>query len=274
VSSLVAAWLGDGAAFEHWAKAALAAAREAERKDLEGLVVHGLAQAYALRLDFEHATPLAERALELAEESGSLYSRALALSVRGWLELLGQQAVEAEADYTTARELYAELGNTRREAVSAMMVGRAAFAQNEVERAEKHLRDAVRMLKGLGDRASLCEAQRALAMVLAAQGKLDEAERHALEARETVGSEDRVSLSTTKLGLAVVRAGQGRDEEAESLMLEAVEGFAMYDLRALEHWALRYLAEFLRERGRDDEAAAYEERRAGLAPTPSAAPIV
>jgi hypothetical protein len=57
-------------------------------------------------------------------------------------------------------------------------------------------------------------------------------------------------------------------------MLEAVEGFAMYDLRALEHWALRYLAEFLRERGRDDEAAVYEERRAGLAPTPSAAPIV
>ena len=37
-------------------------------------------------------------------------------------------------------------------------------------------------------------------------------------------------------------------------------------LRALEHWALRYLAEFLRARGRDDEAAAYEERRAGLAP--------
>jgi class 3 adenylate cyclase/ATP/maltotriose-dependent transcriptional regulator MalT len=272
-SSQVAAWLGDSTEFEHWAKVALAAAREAERKDLEGLVVHGLAQAYALRLDFEHATPLAERALELAEESGSLYSRALALSVRGWLELLGQYPVEAEADYTTARELYAELGNTRREAVSAMMVGRAAFAQGEVDRAEKHLRDAVRMLKGIGDRASLCEAQRALAMVLAQQGKLDEAERHALEARETVGSEDRVSLSTTKLGLGVVRAAQGRDDEAEALMQEAVEGFALYDMRALEHWALRYLAEFLRARGRDDEAVVYEERRAGLAPA-STAPIV
>jgi ATP/maltotriose-dependent transcriptional regulator MalT len=171
-----------------------------------------------------------------------------------------------------ARELYAELGNTRREAVSAMMVGRAAFAQNELVRAEKHLRDAVRMLKGLGDRASLCEAQRALAMVLATQGKLDEAERHALEARETVGPDDRVSVSTTKLGLAVVRAAQGRDEEAEALMHEAIEGFALYDMRALEHWALRYLAEFLRARGRDDEAVVYEERRAGLAPE-STAPI-
>jgi len=54
-----------------------------------------------------------------------------------------------------------------------------------------------------------------------------------------------VSVSTTKLGLAVVRAAQGRDEEAEALLHEAIEGFALYDMRALEHWALRYLAEFL-----------------------------
>ena len=54
---------------------------------------------------------------------------------------------------------------------------------------------------------------------------------------------------------------------------EAVEGFALYDLRALEHWALRYLAEFLRSRGRDDEARVYEERRAALSPS-STAPIV
>jgi hypothetical protein len=56
-------------------------------------------------------------------------------------------------------------------------------------------------------------------------------------------------------------------------MVEAVEGFALYDLRALEHWALRYLAEFLRARARDEEAAGYEERRAALSPS-STAPIV
>ena len=85
-----------------------------------------------------------------------------------------------------------------------MMVGRAAFAQGHAERAEELLSDAVRMLKGLGDRGSLCEAQRALAMVLAEQGRLDEAERLALEARETAGPQDRVSASSTKLGLGVV----------------------------------------------------------------------
>jgi tetratricopeptide (TPR) repeat protein len=273
MSSEVAAWVGDYAEFERSAKAALEAAREADRKDLEALAIYGLVNAYVNRLETAHAAPLLERALELAEESGSLFSRASALTVKGNLELLNECPVDAEADFATARELYVELGNTTREAWTTMMLGRAAFAQGHAERAEELLSDAVRMLKGLGDRGSLCEAQRALAMVLAEQGRLDEAERLALEARETAGPQDRVSVSSTKLGLGVVRAAQGRDEEAETLMLEAVEGFALYDLRALEHWALRYLAEFLRSRGRDEEAAGYEERRVALSPS-STAPIV
>jgi tetratricopeptide (TPR) repeat protein len=273
ISAQVAAWLGDSTEFERSAKAALEAARAAERKDLEVIVAHGLASAYALRLDFDEAWPLVDRALELAEASGSLFSRASALSVRGWLELIGQSPAEAEADFTAARELYSELGNTSREAVAIMMAGRAAYAQGEATQAEILLRDAVRMLKGIGDRSSLCEAQRALAMVLTEQGQLEEAERLALEARETVGPEDRVSVSTTKLALGFVRAAQHRDGEAETLMHEAVAGFALYELRALEHWALRYLAEFLRSRGRDDEAAVYEARRTALSSSRTA-PIV
>jgi class 3 adenylate cyclase/tetratricopeptide (TPR) repeat protein len=273
VASTVASWLGDSDDFERWAKASLAAAREAERKDLEALVIHGLVSAYVLRLELDEAAPLVLRALELADAGGSLLSRASALAVRGWFHLVSEVPVEAEADYAAARELYSELGNTTREAGMIMMIGRAAFAQGDVQRAEKHLRDAARMLTRIGDRGSICEAQRALSMVLAAQNRIEEAERLALEARETVGREDRVSISTTTLALGVVRAAQHRDAEAETLMKEAVEGFAFYDIRALEHWALRYLAEFLRSRGRDDEAAAYEERRAGLAPV-STAPIV
>src|SRR6266576_624010 len=229
MSSEVAAWLGDYAEFERSAKAALAAAREADRKDLEALAIYGLVNAYVNRLETAHAAPLLERALELADESGSLFSRASALTVKGNLELLNECPADAEADFTAARELYVELGNTTREAWTTM--------------------------------------------VLVEQGRLDEAERLALEARETAGPQDRVSVSSTKLGLGVVRAAQGRDDEAETLMLEGVEGFALYDLRALEHWALRYLAEFLRARGRDEEAAVYEERRVALSPS-STAPIV
>ena len=273
VSSQVASWLGDYGEFERWAKLALEAAREAERKDLEALVLHGLVTAYVIRLETVEAKPLLDRALELADESGSIFSRASALSVKGWLELVSEAPVEAEADYTAARALYAELGNTTREAVTTMMVGRAAFAQGHLDRAEKLLGDAVRTLKGIGDRGSLCEAQRALAMVHVDQGRLDEAERLALEARETVGPEDRASLSSTRLALGLVRAAQNRDEEAEKLLVEAVDGFCLYDFRAYEHWALRHLAEFLRSRGRDDEAVVYETRRAALSPS-STVPIV
>jgi ATP/maltotriose-dependent transcriptional regulator MalT len=119
----------------------------------------------------------------------------------------------------------------------------------------------------------LCEAQRALAMVLVEQGRIDEAERTALEARETVGPDDRVSGSTTKLALGIVRAAQKRDAEAEELLHEAVESLSFFELHALEHWALRYLIEFLRARGREEEAEIYEERRTALSTT-STAPIV
>jgi tetratricopeptide (TPR) repeat protein len=186
---------------------------------------------------------------------------------------VSERPVEAEADYAEARALFAELGNLSRESIMTMMMGRAAFAQGDAERAEKLLREAERAIKGLGDRGYLCEAQRSLSMILVQRGSIDEAERYALLARETVGPEDRVSLSTTTLALANVRAAQGRDDEAARLFIDAVEGFHLYDLRALEHWALRYLAEFLRSRGRDDEAELYLERRAALAPD-STAPIL
>ena len=273
IASQVAAWSGDYLEFERRAKDALAAAREADRKDLEALVIHGLVSTYVVRLEMAEAAPLLLRAMELADQSGSLLSRASALSVKGWMELVSQRFEESEADYTAARALFVELGNSTREAGMTMMVGRAAFAQGDADRAETLLRDAVRALKGIGDRGSLCEAQRALAMVLVEQGAIDEAERFALEAMETVGPEDRVSVSSTKLGLGVVRAAQNRDAEAEKLMLEAVEGFELYELRAFEHWALRYFTEFLRSRGRDDEAETYELRRAALSPS-SSVPIV
>ena len=267
----IATWVGDPVEQERFAMLALEAARAADRKDLEAIVVHNLVTRYVLALELAAAEPLVLRALELADASGSLYSRATALQSKGWAELVGEQPAEAEVDFAEARRLFGELGNIAREANALMMTGRAVFAQGDLERAEKLLREAERTLKGIGDRGSLCEAQRALAMVLVEQGRIDEAERVALAARETVGREDRLSLATTALALGLVRAAQMRDEEAESLMLEAIEGFRMYDVRAMEHWALRYLVDFLRSRDREREAVFYEDRRAELA---SSAPMV
>ena len=194
--------------------------------------------------------------------------------MKGWLELVSERSVEAEADYAAALELYAELGNATREAGMTMMVGRAAFAQGELDRAENAPARLRTRAQGPGDRGSLCEAQRALAMVLVEQGALDEAERFALEARETVGPEDRISVSSTKLGLAVVRAAQNRDAEAEELMLRGGRG--VRSSTSCERSSTGRSATSRSSCARADATTkqlVYETRRAALSPS-STAPIV
>ncbi|HEX5246492.1 MAG TPA: AAA family ATPase [Gaiellaceae bacterium] len=271
-ATVVAAWLGDGASFERWAKLALEAARAAERKDQEVAITIGLAQAYILRLELDEAEPLVERVAELAEESGSVVGRAEALLARASLENFRGNETDAEAAYVAARELFHEVGNTAAEAAATMNIGRLAMLQGDLPRAEKLLADAVRTMKGLNDRARLCEAQRSLGELYVQLGRLEEAERLALEARESVGPEDRVSVSTTKASLAAVRAAQGRDDEAEHLLREAVDELERHQMRAIERWALRRLVAFYHERERDEDAAGYEVRLAELSPS-STAPI-
>ena len=145
-------------------------------------------------------------------------------------------------------------------------LGRLLQRSGRDEKAEAMLREAVRTLKRVGDRGHLCEAQRFLAQTLVARGKVDEAERIALQAIETVGPEDQLSIWTTRMALGLVRAAQGRDDEAEQLLRESVEGFVENGLRFAELQALDELVAFLRARGRVAEAEAYEERALALAP--------
>jgi predicted ATPase/class 3 adenylate cyclase len=263
----VAAWTGDRAAFRDYAERAIAVAQELERKDLESLVTQALAQSYLLELDAEHAEPLVQRALDLAAAANSVVGRALAVESAGTLAWIRGDGDETVRAYEEARALYAEIGATSNEATVSLHLGQARFKRGELEAAERLLREAERVLKGLGDRAHLCEAQRMLAQLLVRTGRLEEAERLALESRESVGSEDRLSLSTTKLALGVVRAAQRRDEEAEQLMRSSLDELVAAGMRTGEQEALEELAAFLRERGRDPEAAPYEERLAALSPS-------
>ena len=100
--------------------------------------------------------------------------------------------------------------------------------------------------------------------MLTAQGKLDEAERVALEAMETVGVHDVSSQASTRISLAAVRAAQHRDEEAERLLREAWDAVQETGWRSLEIFVLERLDQFLRERDRGDPLVA--ERLAALAP--------
>jgi tetratricopeptide (TPR) repeat protein len=145
-----------------------------------------------------------------------------------------------------------------------MMLGRIAMLRGDDALGERLYREAIRSLKAVEDRAFLCEAQRRLAQLLLKRGRVEEAEALAVSARETVGPEDAASVVTTKMALGTVRAAQGRDDEAEELLREAVAASDGLKLFAIE--PLKTLVQFLRERGRLEEAAPFEERWAELSP--------
>jgi class 3 adenylate cyclase/tetratricopeptide (TPR) repeat protein len=247
-------------------------AKEAERKDFESEAADTLASVYISRLELDRAAPLIEQALLLAEQSGGAEARGRALRYAGQLYLHRGDLDDAERALEAAREHLAESG-------AAWSLGRAlnylawtAWWKGDVAKAERTFRESIRILAPLEDRATLCESQRGLAQLLVAENRADEAERFALAARETVGPHDVTSLATTTMALGIVRAAQGRDEEAEALLRDAESMSRATGHRRNEAEALNALAEFLRRRGRDDEAGPLEARVYELV-TPSAARI-
>jgi class 3 adenylate cyclase len=257
-------WLGDLEDDERWTRKALAVAREIGRKDLEASAADELASAAIARLDLDRAAGLVTEALELAEESGNITALGWALISQARIDSLRGRVDEAASGLDRAEELFSQSGNAWALARVHNHYGWVERRRDDLAAAERHFRDAIRILKPLEDRGTLCESQRGLAHVLVARGKIDEAERYALEARETVGPHDNVSRSTTRLALGIVRAAQGRDEEAEALLREAIavlDGNVLLIRREL----LAALSGFLRERGRDAEADAIDEELAGYA---------
>jgi len=259
-------WVGDFETQERTAEEALELARRLERKDLEAQALNDLANAYRLQYRLEEAEELVVHGLELAEESGSIVARANALNQLGCFRLDQNEPEQAEPLLQEARQLFAEVGDAWMLARVLNALAWAAEQEGDDAKAEKMLREAIRLLKPLEDRGSLCESQRALAEVLIRQNRVDEAERIALEAVETVGEHDLSSRATTTMTLGLVRAAQGRDDEAEELLQEALGYVDATGFRGLEIWILTRLEEFLRKRGRDEDAAPYAERLAELSP--------
>jgi class 3 adenylate cyclase/tetratricopeptide (TPR) repeat protein len=243
---------------------ALELARNAGRKDFESEAADELSGVYLARMEFDRAEPLIEQAILLAEQSGSAEARGRALRYAGQLHLHRRELDAAEAALEAARDHLAEAG-------AAWSLGRTinyaawvAWHKDEPARAERLFRESIRILAPLEDRATLCETQRSLAELLLSQGRVDEAERFALAARETVGPKDVTSLATTAKALGLVRAAQRREDEAEELLRDADETISTTEHRMSQRDVLEARAQFLRDRGREEEAAEVDARRVRL----------
>ena len=110
------------------------------------------------------------------------------------------------------------------------------------------------------DYGHLCEAERALAELLLERDRVGEAERLALAAREHVSNHDLTSSTSTLRTLGLVLAAQGRDDEAEQLLRDALAAVEGTECRLLEVAAVVSLARYLRLRGRDCDADELEAR--------------
>jgi class 3 adenylate cyclase/tetratricopeptide (TPR) repeat protein len=239
-------------------------AQKSGRKDFESEAADELASVYLARMEFSRAAPLVERAILLAEESGSAEARGRALRFAGQLHLYKGELEDADAALESARGYLAEAGAAWALGRTLNFAAWTARRKGELPRAERLFRESIRILTPLEDRATLCESQRGLAVLLLEAGRIDEAERFAEAARETVGPHDVTSMSSTTGALGLVRAAQGRDDEAEELLREAYEKVATTEHRSGQREALLELAQFLRGRGREEEAAELEARRDGL----------
>jgi class 3 adenylate cyclase/tetratricopeptide (TPR) repeat protein len=260
----VAWWVGELDEVVELERNALDLATKGGRVDLQITAIQGLGTVAMSRLDLSEAEALLRRAEALAAEDANARSRLAVLRLRAWLDSIRGDHEAALAGYRDQLEIVSDLGQAQGIGHAKSHLGKEELDVGHVDTAERLLRDAIRTFKALGDRGYLCEAQRSLAQALVAQGRVDEAEKVALEARRIVGAEDRYSRATTVLALGVVRAAQGRDEEAETLLRNALDSHTASGFRFGELEALEVLADFLRARGRDDEAADLDRRRAGL----------
>jgi class 3 adenylate cyclase/tetratricopeptide (TPR) repeat protein len=123
------------------------------------------------------AAPLYARALELAEQSGSIVARGHALASAGDFAIYRDDYEEAQRLLEEARPLFEEAGVASSLGRVLYRLAVVAWHQGDLDRAERLSRDSIRTLAPLEDRGTLCEAQRRLAEVLLEKGKVDEAER-------------------------------------------------------------------------------------------------
>jgi class 3 adenylate cyclase/tetratricopeptide (TPR) repeat protein len=259
-------WVGHLSDAEHYLTEQLALARAAGRKDLESIAVLTRADTFWARLDLDEARAQLQEARELAEESGTINSRGRVLLSWAKIYLLQGHLEQAEEAAQESVQLFSEAGAVWAVARALNIAAWVSWGSGNIEKAEKQFRESIRLLQPIGDRATLCESQRGLAELLLERGRTEEAERFALEARETVGLRDATSRATTAASLAMVRAAQGRHEDAEELFRAAFDAIAGTDFREVELEVLDRYAPYLRERGRDDEAERAEERRTELFP--------
>ncbi|CAN3978466.1 hypothetical protein KPATCC21470_1089 [Kitasatospora purpeofusca] len=187
---------------------------------------HRLAAVAAELGRLDEAEDWCERALDLAEESGSRAGAADAHHRLGVLAAARERFAEAEARYRKALEIRQDLGDLAGTALGEHQLGLVATQRGDLAEAERRHTRALSLREELGDRVGVSAGHHQLGLTAQAGGRAADAEaryRKALEVSHRIG--DTPGLARTFGQFGLFAAEQGRPREAMEWLVRSITAF-------------------------------------------------
>jgi tetratricopeptide (TPR) repeat protein len=180
-------------------------------------------------------------------------------AARGWcLGMLGEFDAGRD-ELARAVTIVEDVGLPEIVGLVEEFLGELEACQEDATAAERAFRRAYGIAEQMGALGHLSTSAAKLALALQRLGRLDEAERHALESRRLAADDDVASQVGARIALAKVRAGLGNLDHAESEAREAIEITERTEWPNGRGDARMALAETLRMAGKPEEAATWAE---------------
>ncbi|GGV11618.1 AfsR/SARP family transcriptional regulator [Streptomyces spectabilis] len=247
-----------GNRFDAWWRshdAALAAARRAEDRAGEALLLIGLGQLRFEQDRYAEAQEYFRQAEPLCAAVGDLRGRAAALTgLGGNLRELGRLDGADDA-LKGAVEVFRRLGDEAGVGLACRLRGSVRLELGDHEGATALLHASLRAYRSLGSRRGEALTLRTLSLVHRSLGAYEEAERQAGRAHEILaGLGDPLMAAYAERARAKARLRLGRNREAEAELLGALDVCRAYRDRFGEALTLRTLGECALADGRHHEA--------------------
>ena len=266
VAWVAAYWVGKLGKAESYLTEQLELACAAGRKDLESMAVLTRADTFAARLDLERASEELVRARDLAQESGSINALGRVFLTWSKVYLLQKELEQAEEAASESIRLFSEVG-------SVWAVARATtWQRGSPGRAVTSRRPR----SGSGNR-SACSSRSATGRrcARASAGSPSSCSSAAVSRRRS-GSRSKLARPSAHSTSRHARRPPGHwrwsarrrvaTTRRRSSSARAVDALADTEFGGIEYEVLEPYAQFLRDRGREDEAERVEERLGELMP--------
>jgi class 3 adenylate cyclase/tetratricopeptide (TPR) repeat protein len=207
----------------------------------------------------DEATSHARAELERGRATGSRRVESAALLVLAIFAAFRGEFDEARQRLADATTIDQDLGGGRGSGFQYTPAGMIELLAGDIAGAERELRSGYETLRDRGDAWFLCGVAAELADVLWLQGRDDEALQLTRVSENSVGEDVLVAQMMWRGARAKVLARRGEGDAAEALAREAVAIIEKTDYVLYRADALTDLAEVLRQRERNEEAACVAE---------------